>query len=97
MCIYCIHEETQLVSRDDMDGMVKSSNDKNQALEACTWKGIRGSLGRRGSLRRRDSPKREASLEPRKMKYISKIICFECHDFGNIVAQCPHKIGKGIR
>jgi hypothetical protein len=30
----CIQEETRLVSRDDMDGMVKSSSDENQALAA---------------------------------------------------------------
>jgi hypothetical protein len=41
----CIQEETRLVSRDDMDGMVKSSSDENQALAARTRKGRRGSPG----------------------------------------------------
>jgi hypothetical protein len=31
----CIQEETRLVSREDMDGMVKSSSDENQALAAA--------------------------------------------------------------
>jgi hypothetical protein len=47
------------VSRDDMDGMVKSSSDENQDLASCTRKGIRGSLGRRSSPGRRDSSKSE--------------------------------------
>jgi hypothetical protein len=66
-----------------MDGMVKSSNDGNHALASCTRKGRRGSLDRRGPSGRRDSPKREASLEPRRKKDISKIRYFECHDFGH--------------
>jgi len=32
-------EETQLVSRDDMDGVVKTSSDENQTLATCTRKG----------------------------------------------------------
>jgi hypothetical protein len=50
---------------DDMDGMVKSRNDENHALVACTRKSRRGSLGRKGSPRRIDSPERESYLEPR--------------------------------
>jgi hypothetical protein len=90
-------EETRLVSRDDMDGMVKSSSDENQALAACTRKGRRGSLGRRGSPGRRDSPEREASPELRWKKDLSKIRCFECHDFGHYASQCPHWKGRGRR
>jgi hypothetical protein len=37
----CIQEETRLVSRDDLDGPVKSSIDKNQALAVHTKKGRR--------------------------------------------------------
>jgi hypothetical protein len=71
------------VSRDDMDGMVKSSNDENQALATHGRKGRRGSPCKIGSLGRRDSPEREASPEPRRKNDLSKIICFECHDYGH--------------
>jgi hypothetical protein len=64
------------VSRDYLDGVVKSSNDENQALVACTRKGIRGSPGRMAS------PEREASQKIRR-KDLSKIKCFECHDYGH--------------
>jgi hypothetical protein len=90
----CIQEETQLVSRDDMDGVVKSSSDENQALAAHTRKGRRGSPDRRGPSGRRDSPEREASPEPRWKKDLSKIRCFECHDFGHYASQCPHWRGE---
>jgi hypothetical protein len=40
--IDCIQEETRLMSKDDMDGMVKRSSDKNQGLVARTRKGRRG-------------------------------------------------------
>jgi hypothetical protein len=61
----CIQEETQIMSRDDMDGMVKSSSDENQSLIAYTRKGIKCSPGRRSFPGRRYSPEREASPEPR--------------------------------
>jgi hypothetical protein len=44
-----------LISRDDIDGVVNSSSDDNQALATCTRKGRRGSRERRGFLGRRDS------------------------------------------
>jgi hypothetical protein len=50
------------VCMDEMDGMVKSSSDENQALASRTRKVIRGSLGRRCSAGRRDSPEREGLL-----------------------------------
>jgi hypothetical protein len=84
----CIQEETRLESR---DGLVKSNSDENQALAARTRK------GRRGSLSRRASPEREASPEPRRKKDLSKIRCFECHDYGHYASQCPHRKGKGRR
>jgi hypothetical protein len=62
-----------LISRDDVDGMVKSINDDNQALAIHTRRGIRGSIGRRGSPRRGASPEREASLEPIWKRDLSKI------------------------
>jgi hypothetical protein len=31
-----------------------------------------------------------ASPELRWKKYISKIRCFECHDYGHYASQCPH-------
>jgi hypothetical protein len=80
----CIQEETRLVSKDDMDGMEKSSSDANQALATHTRK------GRRGSSEINVSPKRESYQEPRWKKDLSKIICFECHDFGHYASQCPH-------
>jgi hypothetical protein len=64
----CIQEETRLVSRDDMDGMVKSRNDENQGLATCTRKGRKGSPGRR-----RAYLEREASPEPRQNKDLSRI------------------------
>jgi hypothetical protein len=70
---------------------VKRSSDENQALETRTRKGRRGSLGRRSSLLR------EASLELRQKKDLSKIRCFECHDYGHYASQCAHKKGKGRR
>jgi hypothetical protein len=66
-----------------MDGMVKSSNDENQTLAAHTRKGRRGSPDKRGVSGRRASPEREASLEPRQMKDLCKIRCYEFHDFGH--------------
>jgi hypothetical protein len=77
-------------SKDDIDGVVKSSNDENQTLEARTRKGIRGYLDRRGMSRRRDSPEREASPKPIWKKDLSKFRFFECHDFWNYASQCPH-------
>jgi hypothetical protein len=46
---------------------------------------------------RRDSPEREASPELRWKKDLSKIRCFECHDFGHYASQCPHRRGRGRR
>jgi hypothetical protein len=65
------------VSRDDLDGVVKSRNDENHALVARNRKGIRGSPGRRAS------PEREASQELRRKKDLSKIKRFECYDYGH--------------
>jgi hypothetical protein len=79
----CIQKENQLVSKDDMDGVVKSSSDENQSIATHTRKGKMGSLDKKGPSGRRDSLEREASLEPRQKKDISKIRCFECHDFGH--------------
>jgi len=76
--------------KDDMDGMVKSNSDENQALASRTRKGIRGSPGERGLTGRRDSPEREASLDSRWKKYLRKIISFKCHDYGHYASQCPH-------
>jgi hypothetical protein len=33
----------------------------------------------------------------RRKKDLSKIRCFECHDFGNYASQCPRQRGKGRR
>jgi hypothetical protein len=71
------------VSKDDVDGMVKSSSDENQALVACAKNGKISSPGRRGFLGRRYSSKREVSPELRWKKDLSKIRCFECHDYGH--------------
>jgi hypothetical protein len=87
--IDCIQEETWLVSRDGLDGLVKSSSDENYALAGLTRKGRRGSFSRRASL------SREASPEPRRKKDLSKIRCFECYDYGHYASQCPHWKGKG--
>jgi hypothetical protein len=93
----CIEVETQLVSIDDMDGVVNCSSDENQALAARTRKGRRVSLDRRGSLGRRDSHERETSPESRWKKDLIKIKFFECHDFGHYASQCPHWRGRGRR
>jgi hypothetical protein len=58
------------VSRDDMDCMVKSISDKNQALATRTRKGRRGYPDRRGFPGRMDFSEREASLELRWKKYL---------------------------
>jgi hypothetical protein len=84
-----------IVSMQDTYGVVKSISDKNHAL--VVLKGRKGSPGRIGSPRRKDSHEREASLEPRWRKDLSKIICFECHEFGNYASQCPHRRGRGRR
>jgi hypothetical protein len=84
-----IQEETRLVSRDDM---VKSSSDENQSPSTRTRKGIRSSPDKRGMLGRRAFPEREASPEPRQ-KDLSKIRCFECHDFGTLF-HSVHNGGK---
>jgi hypothetical protein len=76
-----------------MDGMVKSNNDENQALVALTTRGRRGSLDRIGPLGRRNSLK--ISPQSRWNKYLSKIICFECHDFGHYASQFPLWRGRG--
>jgi hypothetical protein len=78
------------VSKDDMDGMVKSINDENHSLVARTRKRKRGSPSRRGSPGRMYSPEREASPKSRQRKDLSKIIFFECQNFGNNASQCPH-------
>jgi hypothetical protein len=70
------------MSRENMDGMVKSKSDENQALAACTRRGKRGSLDRRVMSGRR-ALKREASQKWRPKKDLSKIRCFESHDFGH--------------
>ena len=44
------------MSKDDMDGMVKSRNDENQALVAHNSKGRRGSPRRRSCSEREESP-----------------------------------------
>jgi hypothetical protein len=93
----CIQEETWLVSKDDLDGPVKSSSDENQALAARTRKGRRGSPDRRGPPGRRASPEREASPKPRRKKDLSRIRCFECHEFGHYASQCPLRRGRGRR
>jgi hypothetical protein len=80
-----------------MDGMVKNNSDENQALTVHTRKGRRGSPGIRSSPRRRASPEREASPKPRWKKDLSKISCFECHDYGHYASQCPHRRGRGRR
>jgi len=51
----CIKEETRLVYKENMDGIVKSSSDENHALIAHTRRGRRGSLDKRGLLGKRDS------------------------------------------
>jgi hypothetical protein len=68
--------------------VVKSINDQNQALVAQKF--IRGSLGRIGSSGRRASLERETSPEPRRKNDLSKIRCFDNHDFGYYASQCPH-------
>jgi hypothetical protein len=82
---------------DDMDSIVKSSSDENQDLVAHTRKGRRDSLDKRGMSEIKYSLEREASLEPRWNKDLSKIICYECHDFGHYASQCPHRRGRGRR
>ena len=68
-----IQEEAQIESRNKQRG----SNDENQALVAHTRKG-----------RREGSPKKEASLESRRKKDLSKIKCFACHKHGHYASQC---------
>jgi hypothetical protein len=92
-----IQEETRLLSRENMDGMVNSNNDENQALASHTRRGRRCSPYIRGPPGRRASPKRETSLEPRQKKYLSKIICFKCHDFGHYASQSPLRRRRGRR
>jgi hypothetical protein len=70
---------------------VKNNSDENQALVARTRKGRRGSPSKRVSL------EREASPEPRWKKDLTKIRCFECHDYGHYASQCPHQKGRGRR
>jgi hypothetical protein len=48
-------------------------------------------------LGRRASTKRKASPEPRRKKDLSKIRCFECHDFGHYASECPLRRGRGKR
>jgi len=44
-----------------------------------------------------DSSEREASLKLRRKKDLSKIRCFECHDYGHYDSLCPHQKGRGRR
>jgi hypothetical protein len=76
---------------DDMDGVV------NQALAAHTRKGRRGSPDRRGMSGRRASPDREASPELRQNKDLSKMICYEFHEFFPYASHCTHRKGRGRR
>ena len=62
---------------------MKNSSDENQTLAACTRKGRRGSLGRRIYPGIRASLSLSASKYLRQKKHLSKIIYFECHDFGH--------------
>jgi hypothetical protein len=43
-------------------------------------------------------PSREKHLESlRQKKDLSKIKCFDCHDYGHYASQCPHRKGRGRR
>jgi hypothetical protein len=63
--IDCIQEEARI---DSKNGKQKSIDDENLALDAHARKG-----------RRNGSPRREASIEQRKKKDLSKVKCFACH------------------
>ena len=80
-----------------MDGVVKSSSDENHALAARTRKGRRGSLDRRDMSGRRYYPERKAYPDLRDKKDLSRIRCFECHDFGHYASHFPHQRGRGRR
>ena len=90
---HCVQEEARLLSKQSLQ---RPPEDGTQALASNAKKEKRHFHNKRSSGKKRS---RHAHSHERKERDVSKVRCYECHEYGHYAVNCPNnkKKGKGKR